>query len=175
MIDEPSTVQFRKGGCPISMHKRLLLLPVLALILSHCTGAGSKDLGVTDGKLTPCPKGPNCVSSQSTDKSHYVDPLRYEVALNEATEGLLSLLRSMESVKIINAEEGYIHAEFTSALFRFVDDVEFYFDDGQKTIHVRSASRIGYYDFGVNRRRVEWIRNRLLEPRSNQHRKAKDR
>lgn len=172
MMDEPSTVQFKEGGRPISMYKRLLLFPAFALILSHCTGTGSKDLGVIDGKLTVCPDAPNCVSSQSTDKSHYVDPLRYEVALNEATERLLSVLRSMERVKITNAEGGYIRAEFTSALFRFVDDVEFYLDDGQKTIHVRSASRIGYYDLGVNRRRVERIRNRFLEPTSGQHRKA---
>jgi uncharacterized protein (DUF1499 family) len=118
------------------------------------------------------PDAPNCVSSQSTDRSHYVDPLRYEVALNEATEGLLSVLRSTERVKIINAEGGYISAEFTSALFRFADDVEFYLDDGQKTIHVRSTSRIGYYDSGVNRRRVERIRNMFLEPTSGQHRKT---
>lgn len=171
MMGEPSIVQFKEGGRPISKCKRLLLFPAVALILSHCTGTGSKDLGFIDGKLTPCPDAPNCVSSQSADKSHYVDPLRYEVALNEATEGLLSVLLSMERVKIINAEGGYIRAEYTSALFGFVDDVEFYFDDRQKTIHVRSASRIGYYDLGVNRRRVERIRSRFLEHTRGQHRK----
>lgn len=174
-MDEPSTVQFKERGRPISMYKRLLLFPAVALILSHCTGSGSKDLGVINGKLTACPDAPNCVSSQTADKSHYVGPLRYEGALNEATERLLSVLRSMERVKITNAEGGYIRAEFTSALFRFVDDVEFSFDDEQKTIHVRSASRIGYYDFGVNRRRVKRIRNWFLEPTSGQHRKANTR
>ena len=122
--------------------------------------------------MTPCPDAPNCVSSQSTDESHYVDPLRYEVAHKEATERLLAVLRAMEGVKIITAEGGYIRAECTSALFRFVDDVAFYIDDGQKTIHVRSASRIGYYDFGVNRRRVERIRSRFLEHTWGQHRKT---
>ena len=59
------------------------------------------------------------------------------------------------------AEERYIHTEFTSAFFRFVDDVEFLLDDGTRTIHVRSASRVGYSDFGVNRRRVEELRSRF--------------
>jgi uncharacterized protein (DUF1499 family) len=67
----------------------------------------------------------------------------------------------MKRVRIVTAEECYLHAEFTSALFRFVDDVEFLLDDGTKTIHVRSASRVGYSDLGVNRRRVEAIRYRF--------------
>jgi len=163
MIDGPSIVQFKKGSRPIAMDKRLLLFPAVVLIFSHSDGTGSNDLGVMDGKLAPCPDSPNCVSSQSEEKPHYVDPWRYETALNEATERLLFVLRSMERVKIMHAEAAYIHAEFTSALFRFVDDVEFYVDDGQKTIHVRSASRTGYYDFGVNRRRVERIRKRFLQ------------
>jgi uncharacterized protein (DUF1499 family) len=175
MMDEPSTVPFKEGGRPIGMYRRLLLLPALALILSNCSGSGSKELGVTDGKLTVCPDSPNCVSSQSADKSHYVDPMHYEVSLKEATEELLSVLRTMKRVKITNAEAAYIRAEFTSALFRLVDDVEFYIDDGQKTIHVRSASRVGYYDLGVNRRRVERIRNRFMEPTSGQHKKTKAR
>jgi len=154
------------------MCKRLLLFPAVVLILSHCTGAGPKDLGAIDGKLTPCPNSPNCVSSQSTDESHYVDALNYDSALYEAQERLLSLLRSMDRVKIVTVESDYIHAEFLSAFLHFVDDVEFCFDHEKKTIHVRSASRNGYYDLGVNRRRVETIRQRFLEPTSGQHRKT---
>lgn len=67
----------------------------------------------------------------------------------------------MKRARIVAAEERYIHAAFTSALFRFVDDVEFFLDEGTRTIHVRSASRVGYSDFGVNRRRVEEIRTRF--------------
>jgi uncharacterized protein (DUF1499 family) len=58
-------------------------------------------------------------------------------------------------------EENSVHAESVSALFRFVDDVEFFFDDHQKVIHVKSASRTGYYDLGVNRRRIEIVRKRF--------------
>ncbi len=67
----------------------------------------------------------------------------------------------MKRARIITAQKGYIHAEFTSFLFRFVDDVEFVLDEGSKTIHVRSASRVGYSDLGVNRKRVEAIRSRF--------------
>jgi uncharacterized protein (DUF1499 family) len=64
----------------------------------------------------------------------------------------------MKRANIVTEQEHYIHAEFTSAIFRFVDDAEFYIDDAQKVIHVRSAARLGYSDFGVNRKRMETIR-----------------
>jgi hypothetical protein len=78
----------------------------------------------------------------------------------------------MDRVNIVTVESDYIHAEFISAFLHFVDDVEFCFDDENKTIHVRSASRIGYYDLGVNRRRVERIRNSFLEPTTGQNRET---
>jgi len=154
------------------MDKTGLLFVAMVLILPHCTGTGSKDLGIMDGQLTLCPHAPNCVSSQSQDESHYVDPLAYEAALGEATEGLLSVLRAMKRIRIVHVDGGYIRAECRSALFGFIDDLEFYFDDGHKTIHVRSASRVGYYDFGVNRRRVERIRTRFGEHMWSHHEKS---
>lgn len=108
--------------------------------------------------LTPCPDSPNCVSSLAADVDHRVNPLRYGGSLSEAREQVLSVLRSMERMKLVAEESHYIHAEFSSALFRFVDDVELYFPVDAKVIHVRSASRTGYYDFGVNRSRIERIR-----------------
>ena len=153
------------------MCKRLLLFPAFALILLNCSGTKSEDIASTHGKLAPCPDSPNCVSSQSTDESHHVEPLRYDGSFHEAQERLLSLLRSMDRVKIVTVESDYIHAEFISAFLHFVDDVEFCFDHEKKTIHVRSASRVGYYDLGVNRRRVERIRSRFLEHTRGVHRK----
>lgn len=88
--------------------------------------------------------------------------MRYEGTLAEAREKLISVINSINRVRIITLQGDYIHAEFISALFRFVDDVEFYFDDANKTIHLRSASRVGYYDLGVNRRRIENIRGRFV-------------
>jgi uncharacterized protein (DUF1499 family) len=76
----------------------------------------------------------------------------------------MKIVKEMNRSKIITAEDNYIRAEFSSKLFGFVDDVEFYFPDTTSTkaiIHVRSASRVGYSDLGVNRKRIEQIRNRL--------------
>jgi uncharacterized protein (DUF1499 family) len=124
-----------------------------------CANPGPGDLGVKDGMLPSCPARPNCVSSQSVDVRYRIEPLRYTTSLHDAQEKLLTILRSMQRTTIIVREDDYIHATSASFLFRFVDDVEFYFYAEEKTIHVRSASRLGYYDFGVNRRRVDHIRN----------------
>jgi len=111
-----------------------------------------------NGKLRPCPASPNCVSSQSSDKDHLVEPLKYQDSRAQARDRLIAVIQAMDRARISELQDDYIHVEFTSALFRFVDDVEFYFPAEAKVIEVRSASRMGYYDFGVNRRRVEQIR-----------------
>jgi uncharacterized protein (DUF1499 family) len=76
---------------------------------------------------------------------------------------LVDLIASQQRAKIVAKEANYVRAEFRSAIFRFVDDVEFLFSEDQPVIDVRSASRMGYYDFGVNRRRIEDIRSRLTQ------------
>ncbi len=111
-----------------------------------------------NGRFTPCPDSPNCVSSQAEDPEHFIEPLRYGGDVREARARLLAILRAMQRVSIVTEEPHYIHAECTSAWLRFVDDAEFLFDEPRKVIHVRSASRVGYYDFGVNRGRIEQIR-----------------
>jgi uncharacterized protein (DUF1499 family) len=145
---------------PVNGKRVLFVFSVL--MITQCSGDRLADLGVTYGKLSPCPDSPNCVSSQSTDKKHYIQPLRYQDRLPEARDRVISVLHSMDRSTVVTVQENYIHAEFTSRLFRFVDDVEFYFDDEHKTIHLRSASRTGYSDLGVNRKRVEHIRNRFV-------------
>ncbi len=136
----------------------------LTFILTACSTNQTIETGTTNDRLSPCPKSPNCVSSLSEDKSHYVEPLSYEVSQEEAREKLISVMNSMKRSKIVTAEIDYIHATFKSALFGFVDDVEFSFDDQRKVIDVRSASRTGYSDLGVNRKRVEEIRKRFMNP-----------
>jgi uncharacterized protein (DUF1499 family) len=130
----------------------------LAVLFVGCAGTRPARMGVTDGKFIPCPDSPNCVSSQSSDQSHAIEPLLYKGTPSEARTHLLAVIKGMKRANIVTEQENYIHAEFTSAIFRFVDDAEFYIDDTQKVIHVRSAARLGYYDFGVNRRRMETIR-----------------
>ena len=116
--------------------------------------------GSSVSRLASCPDSPNCVSSQSSDKKHYVEPLSYKGSLNQTRKDLIAAIVSMKRSTIVTSEDRYLRAEFTSALFRFVDDLECYCDDAQRLVHVRSASRTGYYDFGVNRRRVEDLRIR---------------
>jgi uncharacterized protein (DUF1499 family) len=140
------------------LRKGCLLLLCFALMLAQCSGDRPMKLGVTDGQLAPCPSSPNCVSSQSNDKRHAIEPFRYQTALGEARERLLAILKGMPRTKVIAVKDDYVHAEFRSRLFGFVDDVEFSFDGDHQTIHLRSASRTGGYDFGVNRKRVEGIR-----------------
>ena len=127
-------------------------------MLSNCSGNRLEDLGCVEGRLSPCPNSPNCVSSQSLDKSHYVEPLTYKGTLTEARKALLSVIGDGTNIEMVMVTDHYIHLKYTSKLFRFVDDVEFCFDDDLKIIHVRSSSRTGYFDFGVNRRRIKRIR-----------------
>jgi uncharacterized protein (DUF1499 family) len=115
----------------------------------------------TDNILTPCPKTPNCVSSLSADKAHFIEPFTYKGEIIDTQHAILGILNSMNRVRVVMLEDDYIHAEFVSSVFRFVDDVEFYFDDEQKLIQVKSASRVGYSDLGVNRRRIEKIRKQF--------------
>jgi Uncharacterized protein conserved in bacteria len=111
--------------------------------------------------LAPCPSSPNCVSTQAQDQEHAIEPFRYQKSLVEAKEALKAIVLSLSRTELVEEDETYLHYEFTSLLLRFVDDVEFSFDDETKTIHFRSASRIGYGDLGVNRRRMEEVRKLL--------------
>lgn len=108
--------------------------------------------------LAPCPSSPNCVSTTGQDQEHAITPFRYAKSRAEAQEALKAIVLSLPRTRLVEADESYHHYEFTSLLLRFVDDVEFLFDEATKTIHFRSASRIGYGDLGVNRRRMEEIR-----------------
>jgi uncharacterized protein (DUF1499 family) len=99
------------------------------------------------------------VSTQAQDERHAIAPFRYRKSRMEAKEALKAAIGTMPRTKLLEEDEAYLHYEFTSLLLRFVDDVEFLFDDEPKTIHFRSASRTGYGDLGVNRRRMEEIRD----------------
>ena len=112
----------------------------------------------TANRLRPCPSSPNCVSTQAQDEGHAIAPFRYRKSRAEAKEVFQEVIRSLPRIKFVEEDESYLHYEFTSLLLRFVDDVEFLFDDETKTIHFRSASRTGYGDLGVNRMRMEQVR-----------------
>ena len=146
---------------------KLRILPFLMIALMTLTGCQKTAAGTTglnDGKLLPCPDKPNCVCTQDKAEGHWIEPIRYDVTQEEAREKLLRVIRHMAQSTLVKADPDYIHVEFRSAFFEFVDDVEFLFDDGAKLIHFRSAARTGYYDFKVNRNRMEDIRKRFTGP-----------
>ena len=131
---------------------------LLGFSIIGCTGNRPTDLGLKDGYLRPCPSYPNCVNSMGNeDEAHRIEPFR-GVSLAELRE----LLQNEERVEIVTDRENYLHAEFTSLIMRFVDDVEFFSVAEEQVIHVRSASRLGRSDLGANRRRVEGLRTKLL-------------
>ncbi len=120
------------------------------------SGKRPTTIGVKNGKLAPCPNKPNCVSSQAADKRHHVQPLHSNGNPGAAMQKLKAIVQAMPRATIVAAQSDYLYAEFSTSIMGFVDDVEFYCDG--HAIHVRSASRLGYSDWGVNRKRVEAIR-----------------
>ena len=110
-------------------------------------------------RLRPCPRSPNCVSTLAgEDAKHRMDPLPLQLPPDQALDRLKDILARRERTEIVAHEKEYLHATETSALLRFVDDVEFEIDAEAGVIHFRSASRVGWSDLGVNRRRMEEIR-----------------
>jgi uncharacterized protein (DUF1499 family) len=123
-----------------------------------------ENLGVKDGRLAACKRSPNCVSSQAdpADLEHYILPIvfRGEVA------ALRRAVESMPRATLIRQEGSYLYAEYRTKLLRYVDDVELFYDEKAGLVHVRSASRLGRRDFGVNRQRVEALRAIIQGKRS---------
>ena len=136
----------------------IAVLIVVGLGLFGCSIGPPSGLGVSEGRLAPCPESPNCVSSQSESSRHAIAPFQLRTSPEAAITDLRDIIESMKGVRLVTVFERYLHAEFRSALFRFVDDLECVVDEAEGVVHVRSASRFGYWDFGVNRRRVETIR-----------------
>jgi uncharacterized protein (DUF1499 family) len=108
--------------------------------------------------LAPCPSSPNCVSSAAADAAHRIEPLAFAGPPAAAMERLRATIAALPRARVVRFDDGGLHAEFTSWLLRFVDDVDCIVDADASVIHIRSASRVGYSDFGVNRKRVEQIR-----------------
>ncbi len=161
-----------------SVFQRVLLTLIALLFVTFCAlgtkitfsrepqlfaGTRPNNLGVHAGQLAPCPTTPNCVSSQSQDAVHQIAPLTYNSTDQEAMAHLKTVLQSFRRAKAIAQTENYIYSEFTIPVVGFVDDVEFLLDKDAKAIHVRSASRLGEGDLGVNRRRIETIRTKFMD------------
>jgi uncharacterized protein (DUF1499 family) len=124
------------------------------MLFSRCSGGSPSNIGVHEGRLSPCPDAPNCVSTQSSDPRHRIEALPFRGSAEQTMAAVLSVVETMAKTTIITQAEDYLHVEYRTKM-GFVDDVEFYLDESTKTVHFRSASRIGYSDLGVNRRRMQ--------------------
>jgi len=142
----------------------LALLAVLpetamaALFGDLFAGRAPDTLGARGGRLGACPDRPNCVSSQVSDEGHTVKPFGFTGNAGAAMSRLATLIETQEGARIVTRRADYLHAEYQSKLMGFVDDLELLADPAARVIHVRSASRLGYSDLGVNRARVEALR-----------------
>jgi uncharacterized protein (DUF1499 family) len=142
---------------------------VLALHLATATGdtvfswKRPDNIGLKDGRLAPPKRSPNSVSSQAdpADAEHYIAPIPFKGDAAAAMAAVRKAVEGMEGSTVIRQEGGYLYAEYRTKVMRFVDDVEFQFDAAAGLIHVRSTSRLGRRDFGVNRARVEALRARI--------------
>jgi uncharacterized protein (DUF1499 family) len=143
----------------------LLVGPILLLAGLSLLSRKPANLGITVERLADCPSSPNCVSSLSSVPAQRIDPLSFQDAPEEAMRRLETVLAGVSGVTIISRAEDYIHAEAKSMVFRFIDDLEFLLSRENGVIHVRSASRVGYSDFGVNRKRMEGIRGQFSSAR----------
>ena len=147
---------------------RLVKLPTAALMvflpmLLSCAGTLPAHLATPVAELEACPSTPNCVSSASSEEASQIEPLRLAVAPDAAWQALRKAVSELPRTRVVTDQEGYLHAESRSALIGYVDDLELMLraDDGE-IIDIRSASRVGRSDLGVNRQRVESLRQVLM-------------
>ena len=134
-------------------NKKSMLYLVVLIFLSSC--AFTQVMPEND---VNCPDAPKCVSSHVSDPRHYIEPFTFIDKSAEAMTRLKTALLSEKRVTIVKQHDTYLRAEVRSLIFKFVDDVEFTLDPEEGVIHLRSSARTGYSDFGVNRRRIERIR-----------------
>lgn len=149
-----------------------IVLAVAAGQLGFLQGTAPTDLGVRDGKLKPPSSTENSVSSQAAlypdhPQRIYADiaPLALKGDGPATLARIKAIVEGMDGAKVIKSEPGYLYAQFTTRLMKYVDDVEFWFDPAANAIQVRSASRVGRGDMGVNRKRIEAVRAALDPPR----------
>lgn len=154
-------------------------LAVLALLLlvagqtGWLSGRPPSDLGVRDGRLKAPAATPNSVSSQAdlhrgggalVDYAR-IAPIAAAADVAATMQRLRAVIERMPGGRIVEARPDYLYVQFTTRWLKFVDDAEFWASPAERVIHVRSASRLGRKDFGVNRARIERIRGELAAAR----------
>ena len=138
------------------------VLLLVSLPLLSCSGKRPENLGISDSRLESCPSSPNCVSSDDHDDGHKISPFQLLKPADEVWQVTLELVTKLPRTRIVTETTDYLHAECRSVLFGFVDDLELHLRPADGIIAIRSAARLGFLDFGVNRRRVESLRAALI-------------
>ena len=139
----------------------LLLFTLMSLL--SCSGQRPTNIGITDSKLSACPASPNCVSSDASDEAHNILPFQFVKVTTGTWQVIRQAVLELPRTEIITETTNYIHAECSSAVFGFVDDLELHLRASDNSIAIRSASRLGHSDFGVNRKRIETLRSTLMK------------
>lgn len=135
-----------------------VILMVVAALSGVFAMAKPENLGVQNGQLAPLVNKPNNLSTYEKGAYAQATPLSYSGDMAAARDALVAVLGNMDRSKVQSVDGNYVHATFRSRIFKFVDDVEFLFDDEAKIIHFRAGARTGYGDMGVNQKRMEEIR-----------------
>ncbi|MEA1948105.1 MAG: DUF1499 domain-containing protein [Thermodesulfobacteriota bacterium] len=138
-----------------------LKLALILFMVNGCSGKRPDEMGIDPSGLRGCPKSPNCVSSEAKDAKHSIEWFRLKGNPTVSWPIIQYEIASMPRWTIVTATDTYIHVECKSRIFRFIDDLELYLNSSNGIISIRSASRVGYWDFGANRRRVEFFRSEL--------------
>lgn len=146
---------------------------LLLLALAACAGpgpapGGSGGAGPPGDELPPCPDTPNCVSSRAdpADRRHRIEPLDVAGFGGPPAELMARAAAAVERLpgaRVTARGDGWLRAEARTRVFRFVDDLELRHDPDAGVLHLRSAARLGRWDFGVNRRRAERLRRLVRE------------
>jgi uncharacterized protein (DUF1499 family) len=153
-----------KNSLMLAVNRRCITLSQLAatlLTMGIIMALMSTTEADTNKRLPLCPNSPNCISSQAHDTDHYIAPFTIIADANKAWSALANALANTRRTVVIRQTDEALHAEATSLIFRFVDDIDALLDEAAGVIHIRSASRIGYSDFGVNRKRIKKLQTQL--------------
>ncbi|MBP2640009.1 MAG: hypothetical protein H6Q66_960 [Firmicutes bacterium] len=136
----------------------IIVLPVIILIYLFIKSlAAPENLGLKNGKLLELPASANAISSQTSDPGKRVEPFVFKENL-EKTKETITKIAIAQGATLLKKEHSYFHFVYKAPIIPFRDDVEFFFDETTNLVHFRSASRVGYSDFGVNRDRYEKIK-----------------
>lgn len=147
------------------MYQQSIFIALIGFVVlaTSCGRTMPEGLGLNNNTLAECPDKPNCVSTQSKKEEAKIDAIKYMVDDKTAYKLLLKVIENNKLANVVSKTTNYIHAAYYTKRKVFIDDVEFYIDADANLIHFRSASRVGHSDLGVNRKRMEKIRNEFLQ------------